>query len=61
MIFTGSCHTKVFETWVEKVLIKELKAGQGVILGNATFISLKELRIFKFIGPLLKLLHPSKI
>jgi transposase len=37
MVFTGSCHTKLFETWVEKVLIKELKPGQVVIMDNATF------------------------
>lgn len=37
MIFNGTCHTKSFEAWVKKFLIKELKAGQTVILDNATF------------------------
>lgn len=37
MVFNGSCNTKLFETWVEQFLIKELKAGQVVIMDNATF------------------------
>ena len=37
IVFHGSCHTKLFETWVEQVLIKELKAGQIVIMDNAAF------------------------
>ena len=28
MIFNGTCNTKLFETWVEKFLIKELEPGQ---------------------------------
>lgn len=37
MVFNGSCHTKLFEGWVEKFLIKELKKGQIVIMDNASF------------------------
>lgn len=37
MVFNGSCNTKLFETWVEQFLIKELKAGQVVVMDNAAF------------------------
>ena len=37
MVFNGSCNTKLFETWVEKFLIKELKPGQFVVMDNASF------------------------
>lgn len=37
MIFEGTCHSELFETWVEKFLIKELIPGQIVIMDNATF------------------------
>ena len=37
MVFNGSCTTKVFETWVENVLIKELKPRQVVVMDNASF------------------------
>ena len=37
MVFNGSCNTKIFNTWVEKVLLKELKPGQVVIMDNASF------------------------
>jgi hypothetical protein len=37
MVFNGSCNTLLFETWVEKLLIKELKPGQVVIMDNASF------------------------
>lgn len=37
MVFNGSCNTKLFETWVEEFLIKELKPGQVVIMDNASF------------------------
>ena len=33
----GSCNRSVFETWLEKCLIRELKPGQVVIMDNATF------------------------
>lgn len=37
MTFNGSCNTILFETWVERCLIKELKVGQVVIMDNASF------------------------
>jgi transposase len=37
MVFNGSCNTVLFEAWVEEFLIKELKAGQVVIMDNAAF------------------------
>ena len=37
MVFNGSCNTKLFETWVENFLIKELKPGQFVVMDNASF------------------------
>lgn len=37
MIFNGSCNTEVFEIWVEKFLISELKPGQVVIMDNVSF------------------------
>jgi len=32
MVFNGSCNTLLFEAWIEKFLIKELKPGQVVIM-----------------------------
>jgi transposase len=37
MVFNGSCNTKLFETWIEQFLIKELKPGQVVVMDNAAF------------------------
>ena len=37
MVFNGSCNTKLFEGWVERFLIKELQAGQYVVMDNAAF------------------------
>jgi len=37
LVFNGSCNTNLFETWVEKCLVKELVPGQFVILDNAAF------------------------
>lgn len=37
MVFYSSCNTRLFETWVEKSLIKELKSGQYVVMDNASF------------------------
>lgn len=37
MTFTGYCNCLVVETWFEQVLIPTLKAGQVVILDNASF------------------------
>ncbi len=37
MVFKGSYNTKVFEQWVEQLLIKELKSGQCVVMDNPSF------------------------
>ncbi len=36
-VFNGTCNTELFNNWVEKFLIKELKAGQVVVMDNASF------------------------
>lgn len=36
-VFEGSCDRNVFEVYVEKVLVPELKPNQTVILDNASF------------------------
>lgn len=35
--FYGSCNTNIFNLWLEKVLVPELRPGQVVILDNASF------------------------
>lgn len=35
--FYGSCNTDIFNLWLEKILIPELKPGQVVIIDNASF------------------------
>jgi transposase len=37
MTFTGYCDSRVVETWFKQLLIPTLKAGQVVILDNASF------------------------
>lgn len=37
MCFRGTCDTKLFNIWLEQVLIPELKPGQTLILDNASF------------------------
>ena len=37
MTFTGYCNSLLIETYFEQVLLPELKAGQIVILDNASF------------------------
>lgn len=37
MCFQGTCNTDLFNTWIEKVLIPNLKPGQVLILDNASF------------------------
>ena len=37
MVFNGACNTELFNSWVEKFLIKELRAGQFVVMDNASF------------------------
>lgn len=36
-VFNGACNTELFNEWVERCLIRELKLGQTVILDNASF------------------------
>lgn len=36
-IFEGHCNTKVFELYIEKVLVPELQPGMTVIIDNASF------------------------
>ena len=36
-VFEGYCSREVFNTYAEKILIKELKPGQTVIMDNASF------------------------
>ncbi|WP_350339718.1 transposase [Candidatus Rhabdochlamydia oedothoracis] len=35
--YTVTCNTDLFNTWLEKILIPELKAGQVIIMDNASF------------------------
>lgn len=35
--YAGTCNTCLFNVWLEQMLIPELKAGQVVILDNASF------------------------
>jgi transposase len=37
MVFNGTCNTGLFNQWVERFLIKELKPGQYVVMDNASF------------------------
>ncbi len=39
---TGTCNTLLFNTWLEQVLIPELKPGQVVIMDNVSFHKSKE-------------------
>lgn len=36
-VFNGPCNTELFNNWVEQFLIKELKAGEVVVMDNASF------------------------
>lgn len=44
LYFTGYCNTEVILSWVQHVLIPELKPGQTVIWDNATFHQSPEIR-----------------
>ncbi len=35
--YTGTCNTDLFNAWLEQILVPELKAGQVIILDNASF------------------------
>ena len=37
MCFEGTCDTSLFNTWLEKICIPELKPGDVLILDNASF------------------------
>jgi len=37
LCFEGTCNTKLFDLWVEQLLIPQLVPGQVIILDNATF------------------------
>ena len=37
MTYKGTCNGKLFEGWVEKFLLPQLKPGQTIIMDNATF------------------------
>lgn len=37
MCFEGTCDTKLFNVWLEQVLVPKLKPGQVLILDNASF------------------------
>ena len=37
LVFEGNCDSNVFLSYVEQMLIKELKAGQIVIMDNISF------------------------
>ena len=37
LTLVGSCNTLVFNTWLEKGLVPELKPGQVVVMDNASF------------------------
>lgn len=37
MCYNGTCNTAVFNTWIEKILIPELRTGQVIIMDNASF------------------------
>ncbi|MBY0293102.1 MAG: IS630 family transposase [Alphaproteobacteria bacterium] len=42
--FYGACNTEIFNLWLEKILIPELKPGQVVVLDNASFHKSKKTR-----------------
>ena len=44
MTFTGHCDSVLVETWFVKVLVPELRPGQTVILDNASFHRMIQLR-----------------
>jgi len=35
--YQGTCNADLFNTWIEKILLPELKEGQVVIMDNASF------------------------
>jgi transposase len=37
MTYKGTCNAHLFEKWIEKILLPDLKKGQVIIMDNATF------------------------
>lgn len=37
LLFDGTCNADTFNTWLEKMLVPELKPGSVVVLDNAAF------------------------
>ena len=37
MTYEGTCNAQLFEKWIEKILLPELKRGQIIIMDTATF------------------------
>ena len=59
MVFNGSCTTELFNSWVENFLIKELKAGQFVVMDNASFHkSVKTKELIESVGCKIVFLPP---
>lgn len=59
MCFKGTCNTSVFNAWVEKVLLPELRPGQIVVLDNASFHkSLRTKELLESVGCNLLFLPP---
>lgn len=51
MHFEGYCNTELFNAWLEKMLLPELKEGQTVILDNASFHkSKKTIELIESVG-----------
>jgi hypothetical protein len=44
LCFQDTCNTQLFEFWIEKFLLPELKPGQRIIMDNATFYKSKTLK-----------------
>jgi transposase len=44
MLFTGTCNTKVFNQWLEHMLLPGLMTGSVIVLDNATFHKSKQTR-----------------
>ena len=59
MCFDGTCDTQLFNTWLEEVLLPELRPGQVLILDNASFHkSKKSLELVESVGCKIKFLPP---
>lgn len=44
MVFTGGCNRDVFNVWLEKILIPELKPGTTIVMDNASFHKSSEMK-----------------